>query len=1178
MLPGMRARAAVLVAGLIVDAFSGAAVRAAPVCQPGTLLPPPPYLPQGLVLTPAGDDLILVDRGALTVRDPATLAVKRTLLPQMNQWARAYVSADGALLWTETRDGLRFTFDTATWRATRLDDDRAVVPGEAFVNDQDYWTALAATGTSSRMSSEAGFWNRYREPWGLPPLPAGAEATAVAQGIMRTRGGKSVLDPLDPIAPGDDPTPFRVVVADTLGTVRLLGGDGKEIASTRALAGASVACLEISGGRILAALVTGEVVILTPELQVERRATVLPAVTIEGGFHDGREHKQPARHGIVAMAYDPARQRLFWISTQQAVGVFDLAAERTTARIAGTGAALTNAFFVDGERVALLSREGVSLWDSTTGRLLKEKRGTLRALFAAGGGLLTVGPQGSAQVLDARTLQVRRTICFLPQGCEKDAVVRPAGVAADVWGRMTDAQKERIAAALKGEDRIRYEQWAKTIVVAASPDGRWLAVLAPPIEHNQYVKARAGVVALWDARTVTLRRSARFDDCWDGKIRYASPAVIDVCGSHRYRADTLALLPGAPERPDPTREPPKVEATPVAGGAVRIWRRTDASDHVWVGDPHGKLLLSIANPERKEDELGNPDEERTQLRSATFAGAAPGGRRFLIGGRGTGDDDLSWAEMLGAVAPLGALQIWCTPVTRASDDRTPAAPALPAVGQFDGITEIALDGFPDKIVSAAEVAGGAWVLGTDAAGKAPALVELPAAGDRALPLPLPPGGPWEQLIPSPLGETAWLRGKTAVARRDGDGGWTTFALPPGASTRFFAPFTSRAAVHVVEHGCTRDQEAAARSEANLRDFYARRRSVFAIPARVEGLPITLNADVGDASVDATRAALQRRADAVAALLRAPHADFAAVRAQAVKDPKIGALADSTLFLSEDGLGERQLPLARLFGARAGEIVGPIATATVEADGVTPQRLTVQFVRVDKVTPSGVRPYADLRAAADSGSWWPLPGASGNCAEVTIFDDAGVHRRTVLPPYPARDVVVFEGGFGALGNPLLTYRDGAWLPPASPLPLALEGLKPDGVFSAARHVYVRRRDGLAALDPASGRLGPALALPAPQVPLGVQEPPGAAAGLRVWTRRPTDSEMSTFAVGSDGQMTNLGPVGRPVWTGSATLAPGRTADWWTTDNALLRRSGTSWRAYFSAKARRRGLAQRRRGRE
>ena len=54
-----------------------------------------PYLPSEVLLTPDGRDLIVVDRGALTVRDTATLAVRRTLLPMMDGWQSAYVSPDG---------------------------------------------------------------------------------------------------------------------------------------------------------------------------------------------------------------------------------------------------------------------------------------------------------------------------------------------------------------------------------------------------------------------------------------------------------------------------------------------------------------------------------------------------------------------------------------------------------------------------------------------------------------------------------------------------------------------------------------------------------------------------------------------------------------------------------------------------------------------------------------------------------------------------------------------------------------------------------------------------------------------------------------------------------------------------------------------------------------------------
>ena len=859
------------------------AAGAAPACTPGTLVSSAPYLPSEVLLTRDGRHLIVVDRGALTVRDPATLAVRRTLLPVMDGWQSAYESPDGGTVLAETVDGLRFSFDSVTWRATRLADDRDAIPGQRRNQDEARWTDLRFQGLSALTENEARFWQLQRPRLGLPALPAGVEATAVAHAIVRTRAGQTVLDPLDPIAPGDDPSRFRIVVADTAGTLHLYD-DRKELKSSTALTGTRIVRLDVSGQRILAALATGEVLLLDPGLGIEARVTVMPAPPALATAGVRRVPlKEPAkettRHGIMAMQYDPASRRLTYVSTAHAIGVFDIGARRTIAELHATGIAIVDALFVDEARVVLLTDAGVSLWDAVTGARLRARAGEYGSLLAAGGGVLAIGAQGTGDLLDAATLAARRRVCFLAQGCKEKPPVRPDGVAEADWTRMSiDAQRGLVDALMPPEDR-RFEAAVKRIYITRSPDGRSLAVLQPPIEAEE--RKRAGALTVWDARTLTVRRRTAIDSCYDWKLAYAGPRALDVCGDQHRDATTLARIERAATSPDRGRRSDASDLTAVGSATVEIRRsqQFDGGDVVSVVDRGGKPLLDIARPESKANapELRIGDQERAQFRSRTFAVEAPGGRRFLLAGRGAGEE----GPLPGLVTVSGPLQVWCTPAQRIADTKLPPPPE-PQTAEIDGIAESALDGFPEKIIGAAEVAGGVLVLGSNLAGDAQSLVAVDTATGRLTAQPLPAGGPWLRILPAPGGETAWLQGKRMVVRREIDQRWTSFALDARRDeTPFFAPLSARTAVHVVRRACTPEETAASKSERNLREYYAHNRPRLTVPPEVEGSEIELMIDAQGPDDQGAQQNLRRRRDAVAALL-ASGADFAAAQARAIR--------------------------------------------------------------------------------------------------------------------------------------------------------------------------------------------------------------------------------------------------------------------------------------------------------
>src|SRR4029077_2787469 len=108
---------------------------AAPACVPGTLLFSASQAPRALALSPDGNVVAVADRGALVLRDAATLVPIRYLLPTLDHWQEVAFSPDGHTLRAQTVDGLRFRIDVASGKAERLlnDEHRS---HEALSNDE----------------------------------------------------------------------------------------------------------------------------------------------------------------------------------------------------------------------------------------------------------------------------------------------------------------------------------------------------------------------------------------------------------------------------------------------------------------------------------------------------------------------------------------------------------------------------------------------------------------------------------------------------------------------------------------------------------------------------------------------------------------------------------------------------------------------------------------------------------------------------------------------------------------------------------------------------------------------------------------------------------------------------------------------------------------------------------
>lgn len=148
-------------------------------------------------------------------------------------------------------------------------------------------------------------------------------------------------------------------------------------------------------------------------------------------------------------------------------------------------------------------------------------------------------------------------------------------------------------------------------------------------------------------------------------------------------------------------------------------------------------------------------------------------------------------------------------------------------------------------------------------------------------------------------------------------------------------------------------------------------------------------------------------------------------------------------------------------------------------------------------------------------------------------------------------------------------------PTSPLATAIASLGVgEGTLASGTNLYVRRPGGLQLIDVATGKLGRTIALDEHASPRSVAGHPGG--GETIWVTTPADRTGTALAVDAAGRASALGPARAPPWAAlvPASLVPGQTARYWSTDVALLRRDGAKWTAMFNAAARRRGLALRR----
>ena len=753
---------------------------AAPVCTPGTLLFSASQAPRAVALSRDGTVVAVADRGALVLRDAATLAPIRYLLPTLDHWQTVAFSRDGRTRGAGTVDGLKFRIDPASGKIERLLDDPH--PSDEALSVDEERLARWFLGRGPQMQEDQrAFWRKPPSSLHLPSLPAGVEATAVALGVLAPAPGGRRLEPLAEIEAPDDGDNARFYIAGSDGRIRAFDMADKPLAEGALPAGAQVVHLDIGGDHLLAALNDGGAAIYDRSLVLERRVRVLeqpnaPPPPDPAGMIGivARNVKAWPAHALASLDYDPARGRLVWASTGHELGVLDVASGRTLATLPGTASigGVDQMAFLDARTIAAVAAGRLWVWDPYDGRRV-ERDGLYQAMTPLGPTrMLAARLDGKVDVIDLDgdrfRLDVRRTVCLL--------------TGSDCSGRYNE------------EDELRGRgPRPPKLELAASPDRSEVAVLEgpePDLTGNGGYQYRLAVVS---AETLARLRSVVIDTCKDHSPLRFGARDIAACGT-RHDRSTLAGLPDEADRsgsawPKPGTDGlfdllgPEGRRTAVGTSTVGMANLTEAYARIGVANARGALTAVLAIPAER-DGPGTHLSPRAQLRTESMVEPSPDGSRFLIASRGLN----------------GALQLWCTPTD--GIEGYPEEPARPDVLEMDGITEIAVAGFPGFVEDVVETPAALLILGAevntaepygpgkrglwsyDPATRKVVRLELPAAPAGAT--PSGEAETWERFETGPAGTSIWLVGKQHLARRETDGGWSVFALPSGTTNQVTA--------------------------------------------------------------------------------------------------------------------------------------------------------------------------------------------------------------------------------------------------------------------------------------------------------------------------------------------------------------------------------------------------------
>jgi hypothetical protein len=419
-------------------------------CTAPTLLFSDSYLPVEVLPTPDGRSLLVVDHGFLALRDPATLAVQRFLLPQVDGWQSATFSPDGKSLQAHTFDGQRYTFDTTSWTAQRLDDGSQ--PSDDAADAGGQWLAKTLMGAVNPRSSS---------------LTALDLLVAVEERELHQLS--TLLDSLEPTAAFLDPARRELLVAGEDGSLVLLDVAGQRVRKRLPCDGCpATLALQGTPEGFLSVTEAGVLRLLNRELKTLREwPSFLPTESprVEGipeGF------RLPVRPRIVRRLQPLGGSRLAWVTYDFELGVFDLERGTHLARQRGTGGAgVRGGALLDSRRVALVSSEGeLRIHDMPGQRVLVEKPGPYTgAARLDAGRLLVAGEDGFIEELATDSGEVRQRFCALHVPCA-------------------------------GKDTGRQER-AHQVKLLVSPDRSTLVALEEPYREMSGAPMSPGSLGVW---------------------------------------------------------------------------------------------------------------------------------------------------------------------------------------------------------------------------------------------------------------------------------------------------------------------------------------------------------------------------------------------------------------------------------------------------------------------------------------------------------------------------------------------------------------------------------------------------------------------------------------------------------------------------------------------------------
>ncbi len=749
------------------------AVSASESCDTGELVFAQSYLPTDVLVTPDGKSLLVVDHGFLALRDPATLAVQRFLLPRVDGWSTARFSSDGTTLLAETFDGQHYEFSTSSWEAKRLPNEVATLQRE-----------------------------QHEMSLAMDLLAPGRSQARLALFAIHEAHARFPFDPnlvqLSPRAAAFDPVRRELLISGEDGTLLLLDLAGNRVLQrVQCRSCEPYAFLGVDEDGFFGATATGKLRLLDRSLRTLREEAFLPPAPDKSADAWSPEliaFLETTRHGLDTHAILPREDtanvegkprsvrrlvriqgtsRIAWLTHDFELGVYDLASRAHGARIVGSGlSGVDGGALLDEHRIALVTAGELQVWDIANQRLSMERRGGYTALARIDPArLLVAGRDGFAELIAADTGAVEKRFCITRQACEE----KPLSMAAlrVELNQVMELSEEAQAQALTA---IEARLTPRIIELMVSPDRkRLVAVHSPSKRRSRSAPALPGAITVWSLPGLEPLGSRNLDwEDLEGRLRFGADGAL----SDGSKLIEISGLPSGTPKQANEDEPSREREYGSADFRVVVvpWSQERYESHydqiALVRENRNLGLLAFDRDASQENVKG-----RGLLRRGTVADVSPAGDRFLLTSPGGEVQTPLYAVSL----PTGPSQVWCAP--RGELASTPPHPELPEVSELDGITEVALAQPPRHYLAlAASDEGTAYLLASDRPARSTeksglSLWSIEPGATKAQQVPLPElDAKWVRLEIAPDDGTVWLLGDRALAHLGTNGEWTVHPI------------------------------------------------------------------------------------------------------------------------------------------------------------------------------------------------------------------------------------------------------------------------------------------------------------------------------------------------------------------------------------------------------------------